>query len=165
MMADFAKITFLVLFISSFLFLGVSEDSEGLEILVEPEEASVGDNIVVEVFEDGESLEGAEVVSRNSLIGETDENGVLLFTPSESEELVLTVESDGDFAQQSVDVVGASVSEDSDREEVEQSATGQFVANPGNIYTLGFLVGILGGLAALMYHEGFFNRFMKFFDL
>ena len=156
------------LLILCFLFYTISvgaQGSSGLEMEVEPENPRVGDNIIVEVYMDGEPLEGVEVVSRNNLIGETDENGVLLFTQADSEDLVLTVEHNGDYVQRSLNVKGAEVSETESSQAIQQSATGQFISNPGNIYSLGFILGILGGFAALIKYRGGFSRLKGFFNL
>lgn len=148
--------------LASCIFLTVfyvgAQESNGLDMNVQPEDPKVGDNIIVEVFMNGEPLEDAEVVSRNNVIGETDENGVLLFTAGDSGELVLTVEKNGDWVQRDLEVEGAQVSESSNSEALEQPVTGQFISSPGNIYSFGFILGVLAGLAALIkYRVGFDN--------
>ena len=146
------KLVILGFVILSLVFTATADDASGLDIEASPEDPKVGDNIIVEVYNESGPVEGAEVFSRNNLVGETDETGVLIFTPGTSGTFALTVEEDSRWVQTTLEVEGAQVSESSEQN-LDQSLTGEFTENPGNLYLTGFILGIVAGLVILSHHR------------
>lgn len=156
------KLLILSFVILSLVFTAIAEDTDGLDIEASPENPKVGDNIIIEVYDENDPVEGAEVFSRNNLVGETDENGVLISTPGTSGTLALTVEEGSEWAQTTLEVEGAQVSEASERN-LDQSLTGEFTENPSNLYLTGFILGIIAGFVILLHHRNSLRDLKKRF--
>lgn len=147
----------------SFSLVG-AENPESLEMDVVPEDPQISDNVFVEVYDEaGNPVENVEIVSKNNLIGVTDDDGSITFTPSASQEYVLTAEKDGLWTQHSFAVEGATVDAEAENS-VDQPVTGQFTEEPSNMYVLGFIFGALVGFVLIIQYTGRFDFREKFLN-